>query len=127
MPEVTALKRDTWVEITITGQGDAAAARGLEQTVNAQMARGARVALLDLSAMEIADAAFVRALYRIRQDLERLGGTVIVVAVSPALRRLLEVAGTVEPLTVVESVEEGRGLARAFAADAREESAEGDA
>jgi anti-anti-sigma factor len=88
----------TWV-VTVSGELDLATAPQLEAVFEAlEPSPDARV-LLDLEAVTFLDSSGIRALVRAKRRLDGIGAPLLIGAVSPAARQVLEISGVLAVLS----------------------------
>lgn len=84
--------------VTVTGELDAATAPDLAAALRPLVAEPATSVVVNMSDVSFMDSSGLRALIGAAHDAKTAGGSVVLVAVSAAVNRLLEVTGLVEHL-----------------------------
>jgi anti-sigma B factor antagonist len=93
------------VVLTFAGELDLAAAPVVREQLEAAAATGARMVVLDMTAVTFVDSSALRELLRADGALRLAGGTLVLAAVPPAVVRLLELTRTDDVLASAPSVE----------------------
>ncbi len=94
-----------WRLIAATGEIDISSAPALDQSIDRALADGADRIALDLCGVTFMDSTGLRTLITAQRKLKDPGDLAVVVGSGPVLR-LLEVAGVVDNLLVLDSIEE---------------------
>jgi anti-anti-sigma factor len=82
-------------KVRVAGELDAASAGQLEGAVSGELTAGA-VVELDLGNVSFIDSSGLRTLLVVQQAVTDAGGSVVLVATTPAVDRLLELTGLTE-------------------------------
>jgi anti-sigma B factor antagonist len=93
------------VLIEFVGELDLAVHGRFHQLVDEIVAESPRAVVADLAGAGFMDSTMLRELLRAHSALQEIGSTLIVAAPQPPVRRLLELTGTDEMLTLAESRE----------------------
>jgi anti-anti-sigma factor len=96
---VRAHREADGVVVEVCGEVDLATAPKLSETLGAAAAESLDVSV-DLSATSLIDSTGISALLTSFKDLRERGGTLRVRAVSPAARKVFEIAGLLDVLAV---------------------------
>lgn len=91
--------------VQLAGEADLTSA-GLRDALTAQMARGPRLLLVDMSALTFLDSGATQMIIAAYQVFRHEGGTLALVRPSPAAARVLELTGVSRLITVYGSVDE---------------------
>ena len=91
--EITRVERAGLPELLVAGRLDSYWARHLAETVDELMREGIHQARLNLSQTTYISSAGIRVLVQAYQQFSALGGSLLVVEPSPAVRQVLELAG----------------------------------
>jgi anti-sigma B factor antagonist len=86
--------------IVLCGEADLMSAAELSDALTAQVTGRAQHLTVDLSGLEFADSASVRALVLAGQTLRERGGTLVLAHPQPAVARLLSLLGVDQMITV---------------------------
>jgi anti-anti-sigma factor len=81
------------VRVTVSGSLDLAIAGELGERLRAAVARGPRMLVLDLAAVDFCDCAALGVLIGVRDEGQRTGCAVVISAASPAVALLLGLLG----------------------------------
>jgi anti-sigma B factor antagonist len=98
---ITKSTHGDWVILAAEGEIDIATAPELDQAVETVISEGATAIAVDLSPAGFMDSTGLRSLILAQRKVQAVGGSMAVVSGSGPIRRLLEVAGVVEALSVV--------------------------
>ncbi len=91
-------------ELCLAGELDMRTAGQLDRAVDASATPGARLRL-DLAAVSFCDSAGLSALVRADRALTAAGGRLLLVNPSARVRRVLDLTGLTEVLTIVDTVD----------------------
>lgn len=94
-----------WRLIAAAGEIDISSAPDLEQSIDRALAEGAERIALDLGKVTFMDSTGLRTLITTQRRLNDPGDLAVVVGAGP-VRRLLEIAGVVDILVVLDSIAE---------------------
>jgi anti-anti-sigma factor len=83
-------------KVTARGELDIETAGALSEQLDALVERGARLVVLDASALEFVDSSGLRAIVSAANDLQASGGRLFIEGMSPAMARLLELSGLID-------------------------------
>ncbi|WP_180290358.1 STAS domain-containing protein [Streptomyces sp. TLI_171] len=98
--------------LRLRGELDLDTGRELAEAVDAAVALGSDVLVLDVSGVTFADSSTLRALVLAQQRMEEAAGVLLLAGpLTPAVRRLLEITATDEYFTVADSLRHARTLA----------------
>lgn len=103
---VTRSEREGWTVVAADGEIDIASAPILDDELADAVDAGAKKVAIDLTPTGFMDSTGLRSLISVHRKLEDVGGALYVIPGSGPVRRLLEVAGVIDTLNVVASVEE---------------------
>jgi anti-sigma B factor antagonist len=92
--------------VVAEGEIDIATSPGLDQVLDAAISSGHTNVAVDLQGVTFMDSTGLRSLIASHRRIGELGGAFVVVAAAGPARRLLELAGVVEVLQVVASVDD---------------------
>ena len=101
---VTTTELGRWHVVTAEGEIDISSAPTLDEVLRTAMATGGDVAV-DLRTVTFMDSSGLRSLLQARRGLEEAGQAFAVVCGPGPVRRVLDVAGVSDRLTIVESAE----------------------
>jgi anti-sigma B factor antagonist len=90
--DVSVTTEDGRTRVSVSGELDAATANDLEAALAAGVPGGTMVEL-DLGGVGFIDSSGLRALLVSQQTAEQTGGSLVLVATTPAVDRLLELTG----------------------------------
>lgn len=99
---VTTTRRDGWSIVAAEGEIDISSAPTLDDALGAASTAGEAVAV-DLRAVTFMDSSGLRSLLTARRDLDADGRAFVIVTGPGAVRRVLDVAGVSDHLTIVET------------------------
>ncbi|NWF79792.1 MAG: anti-sigma factor antagonist [Chloroflexi bacterium] len=99
---------DDVTTLPLSGRVDAVTAPQLSRDVQAEIARGARRILLDLSGVTFLSSSGLRALLLIRKDLMTLGGELRLAGLLPQVYEVFELTGFTQVFAIHATVDEAR-------------------
>lgn len=88
--------------VTLAGELDPHTAPQLEHEITTMVGNGALDVVLDLRDLQFIDSSGLRVLIAAHRDLGRRGGSLTLRSPSDTARRLLEITGLVDHITIVE-------------------------
>src|SRR3954454_5661560 len=97
---VTEALADGVIVLEFAGELDLAMHERFHALVDEGLGEAPRLVVADLTAAEFMDSTMLRELLRAHSALEELGAKLVVVDPQPPIRRLLELTGTDELLTL---------------------------
>jgi anti-anti-sigma factor len=103
---VTPAPADGVVVVELGGELDLAVHGRFAALVDEVIAEQPRLLVIDLTGVEFMDSTMLRELLRAHTTLTEAGSRLAVVGLQPPVRRLLELTGTDELLTVVDTREQ---------------------
>lgn len=98
--EVRVTAGDSGPVIVLSGEADLTTATELCDALNAQIAAGVKLLIVDLSRLRFADSAAIGALARAARTLKTRGGRLELVRPQPAVARTLSLLGVDQAVTI---------------------------
>ncbi len=98
--------RRGWALISLAGEIDIATAPLLDTALEEVLSAGRTHLAVDLQPVSFMDSTGLRSLISADRRLQQSGGSLAVIAAAGPARRLLEVAGVIDALHVVDSVDD---------------------
>jgi anti-anti-sigma factor len=111
--DVHAKAGDGFTAVAISGRLDAMTAPAAEATLNGTIDGGASRLVLDLAGLEYVSSAGLRVLLAAAKRVSRLNGKLVLCALQPAVREVLEISGLLVVFGVAATVADAQALAKA--------------
>lgn len=97
---------ETYVVIGLAGEADATSSDTLREILNAEVSRGPRSVVLDLSQLKFLDSATLHVVLRANRALDRRGCVLMLADPSEAVAKVLRLTATDQLIPVYGSVHE---------------------
>ena len=81
--------------VTVRGELDSSSTRQLDEVLDDLREQGARLVVLDTSEVEFVDSSGLRSIIAATNQLEEVGGRLVIDGMSPAMTKLLELTGLI--------------------------------
>ncbi len=94
-PTETPAAGAVW-NLVATGEIDLASAHVLSETIDAAIANGATLVVLDVRAVEFMDSSGLRAIVQCGQRLTAVDGRLLLTGMSGAVQRVFEISGLID-------------------------------
>jgi anti-anti-sigma factor len=95
-----------WTILSVDGEIDIATAGTVDEAIEQAVTEGRSRVAVDLEGVSFMDSTGLRSLIVAHRRLADIGGTLAVIPGSGPIRRLLEVAGVVDTLEIVQAADD---------------------